>query len=128
MSLAPLPGGGSPAEGNGSGIPLMVREMANRGIEPPEFRPAMDHFRVILRRPQTDGGRGRAAHGGAHAGEALVMSILGKSGEMSVRELAERSGMSVSQVRRRLNELIAKGRVEATAPTTSRNRRYRLVG
>lgn len=128
MSLAPLPGGGSPAEGNGSGIPLMVREMANRGLEPPEFRPAMDHFRVILRRPQTDGGRGRAAHGGAHAGEALVMSILGKSGEMSVRELAERSGMSVSQVRRRLNELIAKGRVEATAPTTSRNRRYRLVG
>lgn len=124
MSLAPLPGGGSPAEGNGSGIPLMVREMANRGLEPPEFRPAMDNFRVILRRPQTDGGRGRAAHGA----EASVISILGKSGEMSVRELAERSGMSVSQVRRRLNELIAKGRVEATAPTTSRNRRYRLVG
>lgn len=124
MSLAPLPEGGSPAEGNGSGIPLMVREMANRGLEPPEFRPAMDHFRVILRRPQTDGGRGRAAH----AGEASVISVLGKSGEMSMRELAERSGMSVNQVRRRLNELIAKGRVEATAPTTSRNRRYRLVG
>lgn len=45
---------------------------------------------------------------------------------MSMRELAEESGMTLNQVRRRVNELIDQGRVEATAPTTSRNRKYRL--
>lgn len=50
----------------------------------------------------------------------------GTLGEMSMRELAEESGMTLNQVRRRVNELIDQGRVEATAPTTSRNRKYRL--
>lgn len=124
MSLVSLPSGaGSPAEGNGSGIPLMMAEMAAGGLEPPEFCPAMDHFKVILRRPQGDGG------GGADAskGEALVEAALRELGQMSVRELSEKCGMSLSQVRRRVNSLIARGLVEPTAPATSRNREYRLV-
>lgn len=124
MSLVPLPSAvGSPAEGNGTGIPLMIAEMAAGDLEPPEFYPAMDYFKVILRRPQKDGDGGAAAS----KGEALVEAALREVGQMSVRELSERCGMSVSQVRRRVNSLIARGLVEATAPATSRNRAYRLV-
>lgn len=124
MSLVPLPSGaGSPAEGNGSGIPLMMAEMEARGLEPPEFYPAMDHFKVVLRRPREDEGRGAAVA----RGEAAVEAALREGGQMSIRELSERSGMSVSQARRRVNDLIARGVVEATAPATSKNRRYRLA-
>ena len=84
MSLVPLPSGaGSPAEGNGSGIPLMMAEMAAGGLEPPEFCPAMDHFKVILRRPQGDEGGGAATS----KGEAHVEAVLREVGQMSVREL-----------------------------------------
>lgn len=124
MSLVPLPSGaGSPAEGNGSGIPLMMAEMAACGLEPPEFYPAMDHFKVILRRPLEDGGRGAETAQGA----ASVEVALQEGGQMSIRELSEKSGMSISQVRRRVNDLIARGVVKATAPATSRNRKYRLA-
>lgn len=124
MSLVPLPSGaGSPAEGNGSGIPLMMAEMAACGLEPPEFYPTMDHFKVILRRPLEDGGRGAETAQGA----ASVEVALQEGGQMSIRELSEKSGMSISQVRRRVNDLIARGVVKATAPATSRNRKYRLA-
>lgn len=59
-------------------------------------------------------------------GKVFVEAFLKENGEMSMRELAEESGMTLNQVRRRVNELIDQGRVEATAPTTSRNRKYRL--
>ena len=100
-----------------------MAEMAAAGLEPPEFYPAMDHFKVILRRPQEDGDGGAVAS----KGEALVEAALREVGQMSVRELSERCGMSVSQTRRRVNSLSARGVVEATAPATSRNRAYRLV-
>lgn len=124
MSLAPLPSAvGPPAEGNGSGIPLMMAETAADGLEPLEFYPAMDHFKVILRRPQRDGDNVAVAS----KGQALVEAALRECGQMSVRELSERCGTSISQVRRRVNDFIARGLVEATAPATNRNREYRLV-
>ncbi len=124
MSLIPLPSGaGSPAEGNGSGIPLMMAEMMENGLEPPEFYPAIDHFKVILRRPHEDDGRTSATT----RGEIAVEAALRKYGQMPIRELAEKSGMSVSQARRRVNDLIARGVVKATAPATSRNREYQLL-
>lgn len=124
MSLVPLPSGaGSPADGNGSGIPLMLAEMATCGLEPPEFYPAMDHFKVILRRPHEDVRAGSTSS----EGESAVEAALSQGGQMSVRELSEKSGLSISQARRRLNDLIARGVVKATAPATSRNRKYQLV-
>ncbi|WP_322354670.1 ATP-binding protein [Paratractidigestivibacter sp.] len=62
MSLVPLPAGaGLPAEGNGSGVPMMIRECEQRGIRAPEFRPALDSFKVVLARPTYEGGRLEAA-------------------------------------------------------------------
>lgn len=123
MSLAPLrEGAGSPAEGNGTGILLMREEMKRRGLKPPEFRPAFDHFRVILWRPAANDGRSRAVR----IGKAFVERFLEEHGEASLKELVEGSGLTTSQVRLRVNDLIDSGRVEATAPPQSRNRRYRL--
>lgn len=122
MTLAPLPEGpGSPAEGNGSGILLMMNEMASKGLEPPEFYPAIDHFKVILRRPQEEGDRASAVS----RGRAFVERFLREHGEATVHEIAEGCDLSLSQARRRVGELVASGAVEATAPATSKNRRYR---
>lgn len=123
MSLASSPNGmGSLAEGNGSGILLMMNEMQSSGLKAPEFVPRIDHFKVILWRPSEKDERQRVVK----IGKAFVEAFLKENGEMSMRELAEESGMTLNQVRRRVNELIDQGRVEATAPTTSRNRKYRL--
>lgn len=57
----------------------------------------------------------------------FIQSLLTSFGADVFGVLSERCGMSVSQVCRRVNSLIARGLVEATAPATSRNRAYRLV-
>ncbi len=124
MSFISLPSGtGFLAEGNGTGIPLMMAEMKKNHLDPPEFYPAMDHFKVILRRLHEEG-----RHSAVVAEKAdAVEPLLQEGGEMSIRELAEKSGMSISQARRRVKDLIDRGIVEATAPPTSKNRKYRLV-
>lgn len=124
MSLAPLSGGlGSAAEGNGSGIPYMISEMIARRLEPPAFYPSLDHFKVVLARQQDVPNSGKSVLKGAE----YVELILKAKGEMSLRELVEETGMTLNQVRRRVNDLIAEGRVKPTAPPTSRNRKYRHV-
>lgn len=55
------------------------------------------------------------------------MTALKRYGELGTRELAERTGLTISQVRSRVNTLIAQGELESTAPVTSRNRKYRLT-
>ena len=124
MSLVSSPSGtGFLAEGNGTGIPFMMTEMKEHHLDPPEFYPTMDHFKVILRRPCEDDRHSVAVT----KGKAVVEGLLQEDGEMSIRELAEKSGMSISQARRRVKDLIECGVVEATAPATSKNRKYRLV-
>ena len=123
MSLVPLPNGaGSPAEGNGSGIPLMMSESAAHGLEPPIFCPAIDHFKVVMYRPV-------AAHRRTILptnNEQVIQSLLMKYGEMSVRELEEKSGLNINQVRNRIRKLLKNGSIEATAPPTSHSRKYRI--
>ena len=49
LSLSNLPStAGSPAEGNGTGILLMINEMLKRQLRRPDSRPAIDHFRIVL--------------------------------------------------------------------------------
>lgn len=123
MSLVPLPSGqGSPAEGNGSGLLLMVNEMKANGLKEPEFYPEIDHFKVVLKRPTEEAKSQRRVQ----KGEAFIESLLEQYGEMSIRELVEESGLSINQVRRRINKLIDEEAVEPTAPATSRHRKYRV--
>lgn len=118
MSIVPLPdGAGSPAEGNGSGIPMMIDAMRAHGLAEPLFCPGFDRFKVVLYRSKIE----PVDHGGG-----LIVAALKHYGELGTRELAERTGLTISQVRSRVNALIAQGELEPTAPATSRNRKYRL--
>ena len=120
MSLVPLPdGAGSPAEGNGSGIPMMLDAMRAQGLAEPLFCPGFDRFKVVLYRAKVE----QIDHGGD-----LIVAALKRNGELGTRELAECTGLTVSQVRVRVNALIAQGELEPTASATSRNRKYRLTG
>ena len=118
MSIVPLPdGAGSPAEGNGSGIPMMIDAMRAHGLAEPLFCPGFDRFKVVLYRSKIE----PVDHGGG-----LIVTALKHYGELGTRELAKRTGLTISQVRSRVNALIAQGELEPTAPSTSRNRKYRL--
>ena len=119
VSLVPLPdGAGSPAEGNGSGIPMMIDAMHAHGLSEPLFCPGFDRFKVVLYRSKVE----QVDHGGD-----LIMAALKRYDELGTRELAECTGLTVSQVRTRVNALIAQGKLEPTAAATSRNRKYRLT-
>ena len=119
MSIVPLPdGAGSPAEGNGSGIPMMIDAMRAHGLAEPLFCPGFDRFKVVLCRSKIE----PVDHGGD-----LIVTALKRYGELGTRELAESTGLTISQVRSRVNALIAQGELEPTAPATSRNRKYRLT-
>ncbi len=123
MSLVPLRDSqGAPAEGNGSGILLMINKMLANGLERPEFYPRMDHFKVILKRP----GARKGNPGHAERGKEIVEVFLRNNGELSMREIAEKSNITITQARRRVNKLLDQGIVEATAAVQSRNRKYRI--
>ena len=132
---------GPPAEGQGSGIPLMIREMESRGMAQPHFEAGFDYFKVTLERgtgagrpERGDGGAGRdhTRRGSARmtpqeAREAIVRAFHGDASlELSMRNLASELGISHSVARERLKELVADGVLEPTAPPTSTGRKYRL--
>ncbi|EGD54496.1 transcriptional regulator [Gordonia neofelifaecis NRRL B-59395] len=58
--------------------------------------------------------------------EKRVIDALGTGETMSAREISVATGASVSALRPVLRALINAGRIEPTAPPTSRNRAYRL--
>lgn len=99
-----------------------------RGIPEPEFKPGLDVFRVVFARPTYGGLSSAAASGVAgSAGADDVLAALGEGGELSARELADELGLTVAQVRYRVRSLLASGSIVATAPSTSRERKYRLT-
>ena len=128
---------GFTVEGQGSGVPLMLHEMALRGLEPPRFVVSPDQVKVILVRPDDSAVAQRPL--GAHAAPDEVRVKAGTESQhvdgdiarwlegkepQSVREIVEWSGLSLKTVRARLRQLIDDGRVQATAPPQSRNRKY----
>ncbi len=126
MSLVPLPAAaGSPAEGNGSGVPMMIRECEQRGLAAPEFRPGVDTFKVVIVRPTYEAQTSIAAD---VADDEGVLAAIEKLGEASMRDIADELGLSANQTRYRLRGLLEAGEVVATAPATSKDRKYRLAG
>lgn len=60
-------------------------------------------------------------------GRDYVLEIIGDRGEMSAGDLVRETGLSMNQVRYRIKPLLEAGLIEATAPKTSKLRKYRLV-
>lgn len=135
MSLVPLPlEAGSPAEGNGSGIPMVIQSCKAHGLKEPLFCPGIDQFKVILFRPNWDVDASSAprderevSEKRARLGEEVIHDLLAEYGEMSVNELQEQTGLNKTQVRNRLRKLIAAGKVIPTAPASSKKRAYRTA-
>lgn len=55
-----------------------------------------------------------------------ILDALRGQGQMTMRELAQATGRTVSTLRPQVRGLVEAGLVEATAPATSRKRAYRL--
>ena len=54
-----------------------------------------------------------------------ILQAIGRDDEVGIHELAGRTGVSIDYLRQRLRVLVNGGQLVATAPPTSRHRRYR---
>ena len=125
MSIVPLPReAGSPAEGNGTGIILMINAMKERGLSEPIFKAGIDNFKVILLRSSYLEQTARAE---LKDDELAIMDLIRSNGALGTKELSALSGLTVVQVRSRVNDLLDKQLIVATAPTNSRNRKYKIA-
>ena len=59
--------------------------------------------------------------------EMIILNLIRTNEMLGTRELSTLSGLSVVQVRNRVNELLEKKLVVATAPINSKNRKYKLA-
>ncbi len=96
--------GGKIAEGNGTGIPFMIREMRSRALESPEFHIGMDRVTLCLGRHGTEIVENRAWLAtltdetvGKDA-EALLL-LLRERGVSSVWDIHEALGLDSDRVR-----------------------------
>lgn len=114
------------AENQGSGIQRMRIAMERHGLPDPEFRASIGDFTVILYRDQRSTAE-PAFEQPAEVEQAEtdpVLRALRSDVPASAREVAERSGLALATVRPKLKALVESGAVAATAPPTSRNRKY----
>ena len=124
MSIVPLPSeAGSPAEGNGTGIILMINAMKERRLSEPLFKAGIDNFKVTLLRASY---AEQVSKADLKDDELLLIELLQTHGTLGAKELSELSGLTIVQVRSRVKTLLDKNIILATAPTNSRNRKYRL--
>lgn len=101
---------GSPAEGNGMGIDLMLREMAVKSLPAPEFHAEIDSFTVTLGRHGTEIAEFRswlASVGCSNLPqlERAVLLAVKQAGSITVKELHDRLGYDSDEIRTALKDL-----------------------
>lgn len=111
MRFAVLPGeAGSPAEGNGTGIDLMLREMAVKSLPAPEFHAEIDSFTVTLGRHGTEIAEFHswlASVGCSNLSqlERAVLLAVKQEGSITVKELHNRLSYDSDEIRTALKNL-----------------------
>ena len=114
MSAVPLPdGSGVPAEGEGSGIPLMINEMRSRALKPPVFNPKLDSFTVTLARGGAELAENRrwiSSHTTENLNphEEAILLIARREGTATVSDIHRELGVDSDEVRRMASTLIEK--------------------
>lgn len=102
------------AEGNGTGIPFMIRELRSRALESPKFRVGLDRVVLCLGRHGTEIVENRAWLA-TMTGEAVekdaeaLMLLLREHASVSVREAHEALGIDSDDVRRLVKGLQERG-------------------
>ena len=101
---------GSPAEGNGMDIDLMLREMAVKSLPAPEFHAEIDSFTVTLGRHGTEIAEFRswlASVGCSNLPqlERAVLLAVKQAGSITVKELHDRLGYDSDEIRTALKDL-----------------------
>lgn len=133
-SLSPMTGnGGRAAEGGGTGIGMMRREMEAAGLPAPEFIAQPDCFTVKFKRLS----RGddvvfspklelptSATVSPRRLSKADVLELLSVEEPLSVRDLSGITGAQPAALRAHLRNLISEGKVVPTAPANDKSRRY----
>lgn len=131
----------SPAEGEGTGINLMVRSMKEHSLEEPEFDAGFDYFRVILGRSGTEMIENREWIHSVAGGKLTRDGVIDRNRNrvtdeeilrvfetathpLSMREIAVVTGMKIATARSRIKKLVESGALEPTASTNDRNRKY----
>ncbi len=98
------PKGGAPAEGQGSGIPLMIRLMRSHALDDPRFDAGIDYFKVTLQRGGAEISKNREWLGDVAGDETSikeesVLLELRRRGSATVRDLRERLGYDSDEIR-----------------------------
>lgn len=102
------------AEGNGTGIPFMIREMRSRALRSPEFHIGMDRVSLCLGRHGTEIAENRAwlaalmEDAASKDAEALLL-LLRERGVSSVWDIHESLGMDSDAVRELVRRLQERG-------------------
>ncbi len=129
MSSVPLSdGSGIPAEGQGSGIALMVREMQSRALEPPHFEAELDCFKVVLGRGGVEVEENRSWIQGI-AGDALdrheeaVLVMARDKGVVTVHGIRSLLRIDSDDIRELCARLVDRGYLERVGVDE-----YRMVG
>ena len=101
----------------------MINAMKERRLSEPLFKAGIDNFKVTLLRASYAEQTSKAD---LKDDELLLIELLQTHGTLGAKELSELSGLTIVQVRSRVKTLLDKNIILATAPTNSRNRKYRL--
>jgi len=119
-------------ENRGTGIPTMLEQLRRSGTASVRFSNAISHFTTVFTRVERTGTDRAARAPRAPAGtmpsgrSAEILALFAQRPELSAADVAQATGLGRAMVRRYLAELVAGGRLAATAPPASRNRTYRL--
>lgn len=112
---------GAPAEGQGSGVRLMIREMQARALEKPRFEAGIDYFKVVLQRGGTELATNRewistvAKHPMDQAKTAVLLEAKRES-RVSVSMLHQRLGYDSDEIRQTLASLEQDGLLKMLSP------------
>lgn len=126
---------GTTGEQEGWGVETVELEQLRRsGTASVRFSNAVSHFTTVftlVERTDADAAPrpAMAAAGGVPTGRAAeILGLFGQRPELSAGDISRETGLGSAMVRRYLRQLLAEGKLQATAPPASPNRAYRLPG